>query len=84
MRVVDLGELVTAANRSRRNRVPTITPTRAVIAIGVAGAVITAASAEGVGTGGRSPFFHAAPTGFGSHSITRVAVIAVYPDTPPM
>ncbi|MEU9235634.1 HXXEE domain-containing protein [Streptomyces subrutilus] len=42
-------------------------------AVGVMGAVVAAASAEGLRTGGRSGFYQAALTGFGLHGLVHLA-----------
>ncbi|MFG1944754.1 HXXEE domain-containing protein [Nonomuraea sp. NPDC048826] len=47
------------------------------VAIGLMGAVMAAASAEGARTGGRSPLFQAALAGFGAHGVVHLAQAAV-------
>lgn len=49
----------------------------AAAAIGLTGAVMLAASADGARTGGRSAFYQAALTGFGLHTATHLASAAV-------
>ncbi|MBP2338449.1 hypothetical protein JOF41_004627 [Saccharothrix coeruleofusca] len=75
----DAEELATTSWWTRRQAgVPTVTPARSAVAIGVVGAVMAAAAADGARTGGRSRFFQAALTGFGLHSITHVAGSVVF------
>ncbi|WP_435227183.1 HXXEE domain-containing protein [Streptomyces sp. Tue6028] len=50
---------------------------RVGVAIGLMGCVVTAASAAGARTGGRSRFFRTAVTAFGLHGVTHLASAAV-------
>jgi len=47
-------------------------------AIGLMGAVVAAAAADGARTGGRSPFFGAVLVGFGLHGVVHLAQSAAY------
>lgn len=77
--VHDLEELATMARWTRRQaHVPTTTTPHAAVAIGLVGAVVAAAAADGARTGGRSPFFQAVLTGFGLHAGTHLAGSAVF------
>ncbi|MFI9624148.1 HXXEE domain-containing protein [Streptomyces sp. NPDC052042] len=48
------------------------------VAIGLVGAVVAAASADGARTGGRSPFFRAALAGFGLHGFLHMVQSLAY------
>ncbi|MER7465309.1 HXXEE domain-containing protein [Streptomyces sp. NPDC097981] len=62
----DAEEIATMARFSRM-------PQRRVnIAIGLMGCIVTAASAAGARTGGRSRFFRTTVTGFGLHGVTHL------------
>jgi hypothetical protein len=85
----DLEELITMAPASRqivarlRARYPQVPdgvwarlevpPTQAAVAVGLVGAVITAAAAAGGRSSGRSAFYQAVLAGFGWHAVGHVA-----------
>ena len=87
--VHDLEELVTMASSSRRiasrlrSRYPQlpdgvwerleVSPAHAAVAVGLMGAVMTAAAAAGARSGGRSGFYKAVLAGFGWHAVGHVA-----------
>ncbi|WP_405752274.1 HXXEE domain-containing protein [Streptomyces sp. NBC_00012] len=48
------------------------------VAIGLMGAVMAAASADGARTGGRSPFFRSVLVGFGVHGVAHLAQSLAY------
>ncbi|MEU3216627.1 HXXEE domain-containing protein [Streptomyces sp. NPDC006971] len=90
----DLEELVTMAGwarsagprlRERFPRVPErvwarmdLSQREAGVAIGLVGAVVAAASADGARTGGRSPFFRTVLAGFGLHGVAHMAQSLAY------
>ncbi|QVQ53758.1 HXXEE domain-containing protein [Spiractinospora alimapuensis] len=73
--VHDVEELATMARFTQRDDVPLPELDQAHVntAIGLMAGVVTAASAAGARTGGRSPFFQTVLVGFGLHSLTHVA-----------
>lgn len=76
--VHDIEELATMSSWTRRQpRVPTVTPAESAVAIGVVGAVMAAAAADGARTGGRSRFFQTALSGFGLHALTHLGASAL-------
>ncbi|MFJ6672460.1 HXXEE domain-containing protein [Actinosynnema sp. NPDC091369] len=76
--VHDLEELATMARWTRAHKhVPTTTTPEAAIAIGLVGAVVAAAAADGARTCGKSKLFQTVLTGFGLHAVTHVASSAV-------
>jgi hypothetical protein len=88
--VHDAEELATMArwSRSARPRLERLFPSvpwerlevsqaHVTVAIGLMGAVMAAASAEGARTGGRSPLFQAALAGFGAHGVVHLAQAAL-------
>ncbi|WP_067968161.1 HXXEE domain-containing protein [Nocardiopsis trehalosi] len=53
-----------------------VSPAHAATAIGLMGAIVAAAAADGARTGGRSAFYQAALTAFGLHAVTHAAQAA--------